>query len=184
MTTSFSPRSDFLRVMTERGFIHQCTDFAGLDQAILERPICAYVGYDATADSLHIGSLISIMMLRWLQKCGGRPIVLMGGATTRVGDPADKDQQRPLLSEAEITANLAGIGRTFSTFLRFGDGGSGAVMVDNLDWLGGLKYLEFLREFGIHFSVNRMLAFDSVRLRLEREQPLSFLEFNYMLMQA
>ncbi|MGH7009519.1 MAG: tyrosine--tRNA ligase, partial [Caulobacteraceae bacterium] len=131
MTTPFSPRSDFLRVMTERGFIHQCTDLGALDEAALAGPLCAYVGYDATADSLHIGNLVSIMMLRWLQKCGGRPIVLMGGATTRVGDPTDKDQQRPLLSEAEITANLAGIGRTFSTFLTFGDGGSQPVMVDN-----------------------------------------------------
>ncbi|HEV2363566.1 MAG TPA: tyrosine--tRNA ligase [Caulobacteraceae bacterium] len=182
--TAFKPKSDFLRVLIERGFVHQCTDFEALDEALTAGPVTAYVGYDATADSLHIGHLISIMMLRWLQTCGHRPIALMGGGTTKVGDPTDKDQQRPLLSDAQIAANLAGIRRTFDRFLTFGDGPTGAVMLDNAEWLEKLGYIEFLREFGVHFSVNRMLAFDSVRLRLEREQPLSFLEFNYMLMQA
>jgi tyrosyl-tRNA synthetase len=180
----FTPRSDFIRVMQERGYIHQCTDLAALDAAAAACPITAYVGYDCTADSLHIGHLISIMMLRWFQKTGHRPIVLMGGGTTKVGDPTDKDQQRPLLTDEVINANLASIRRTFSRFLDFGETGGGAVMVNNADWLEKLGYIEFLREYGVHFTVNRMLAFDSVKLRLEREQPLSFLEFNYMLMQA
>jgi tyrosyl-tRNA synthetase len=180
----FRPRSDFIRVMQERGYIHQCTDLGALDAAAAAGPITAYVGYDCTADSLHIGHLISIMMLRWFQKTGHRPIVLMGGGTTKVGDPTDKDQQRPLLTDAVINANLASIKRTFTRFLSFGETGQGAVMVNNADWLEKLGYIEFLREYGVHFTVNRMLAFDSVKLRLEREQPLSFLEFNYMLMQA
>src|SRR5579863_1038934 len=182
--STFKPKSEFLRVMQTRGYIHQITDAEALDKALTEGVVTAYVGYDATADSLHIGNLISIMMLRWLQKCGHRPIALMGGGTTKVGDPTDKDQQRPLLSDAVIDANLASIKGTFAKFLRFGDGPADAVMVNNADWLEKLGYVEFLREFGVHFSINRMLAFDSVRLRLEREQPLSFLEFNYMLMQA
>jgi tyrosyl-tRNA synthetase len=177
-------RSDFVRVMQERGYLHQCTDLAALDAAAATGRLTAYVGYDATADSLHIGHLISIMMLRWFQKTGHRPIVLMGGGTTKVGDPTDKDQQRPLLADAVINANLASIRRTFSRFLTFGEGGSGALMVNNADWLEKLGYIEFLRDYGVHFTVNRMLSFDSVKLRLEREQPLSFLEFNYMLMQA
>ena len=144
----------------------------------------AYVGYDCTADSLHIGHLISIMMLRWFQRTGHRPITLMGGGTTKVGDPTDKDQQRPLLTDAVINANLASIKGTFEKFLTFGNKPTDAVMVNNADWLEKLGYVEFLREFGVHFTVNRMLAFDSVKLRLEREQPMSFLEFNYMLMQA
>ncbi len=181
---AFRPKSDFLRVMTERGYIHQCTDLAALDEAAAQGPVTAYVGYDCTADSLHIGHLISIMMLRWFQKTGHRPIVLMGGGTTKVGDPTDKDQQRPLLTEAVINANLASIRKTFAKFLDFGDPPTGAVMVNNADWLEKLGYIEFLRDYGVHFTVNRMLAFDSVKLRLEREQPLSFLEFNYMLMQA
>ncbi|HUO12256.1 MAG TPA: tyrosine--tRNA ligase [Caulobacteraceae bacterium] len=180
----FKPKSDFLRVMRDRGYIHQITDAEALDLAFRSGVVSTYVGYDCTADSLHIGSLISIMMLRWLQKCGHRPIALMGGGTTKVGDPTDKDQQRPLLTDAVINANLAGIKGVFQKFLRFGDGPTDAVMVNNADWLEKLGYIEFLREFGVHFSVNRMLAFDSVKLRLEREQPLSFLEFNYMLMQA
>ena len=180
----FQPKSDFLRVMRERGYIHQVTDAEALDAAFRSGVVTTYVGYDCTADSLHIGSLISIMMLRWLQKCGHRPITLMGGGTTKVGDPTDKDQQRPLLTDAVIAANLAGIKGVFQKFLSFGDGPTDAVMVNNADWLEKLGYVEFLREFGVHFSVNRMLAFDSVKLRLEREQPLSFLEFNYMLMQA
>jgi len=179
---TFKPRSEFLRVMLERGFVHQCTDLAALDEAASAGPITAYVGYDCTADSLHIGHLISIMMLRWFQKTGHRPITLMGGGTTKVGDPTDKDQQRPLLTDAVINANLASIQRTFSQFIDFANGA--AIMVNNADWLEKLGYIEFLRDYGVHFTVNRMLAFDSVKLRLEREQPLSFLEFNYMLMQA
>jgi tyrosyl-tRNA synthetase len=186
----FKARSDFVRVMQERGYLHQCTDLAALDAAAAAGAVTAYVGYDCTADSLHIGHLISIMMLRWFQKTGHRPIVLMGGGTTKVGDPTDKDQQRPLLTDAVINANLASIRRTFSRFLSFGETsgsderGLGAIMVNNADWLEKLGYIEFLRDYGVHFTVNRMLAFDSVKLRLEREQPLSFLEFNYMLMQA
>jgi tyrosyl-tRNA synthetase len=181
---AFSPRSEFLQVMRDRGFIHQCTDFASLDAAALAGPVTAYVGYDCTADSLHIGHLISIMMLRWFQKTGHRPIVLMGGGTTKVGDPTDKDQQRPLLTDETINANLASIRRTFDKFLDFEAGPTGALMPNNAEWLETLGYIEFLRDYGVHFTVNRMLAFDSVKLRLEREQPLSFLEFNYMLMQA
>jgi tyrosyl-tRNA synthetase len=183
-STTVAFKSDFLRVLQERGYIHQITDAEALDAALREGIVTAYVGYDATADSLHIGHLISIMMLRWLQKCGGRPITLMGGGTTKVGDPTDKDQQRPLLSDAAINANLASIKGTFEKFLAFGNKPTDAVMVNNADWLEKLGYVEFLREFGVHFSVNRMLAFDSVKLRLERDQPMSFLEFNYMLMQA
>ena len=180
----FKPKSDFLRVMQERGYIHQITDVEALDAALTTGVVTAYVGYDCTADSLHIGHLISIMMLRWFQRTGHRPITLMGGGTTKVGDPTDKDQQRPLLTDAVINANLASIRGTFEKFLRFGDGPADAVMVNNADWLERLGYVEFLREFGVHFTINRMLAFDSVKLRLEREQPMSFLEFNYMLMQA
>jgi tyrosyl-tRNA synthetase len=183
-TSAFKPRSEFLRIMLERGYVHQCTDLEALDAALNAGVVTAYVGYDATADSLHIGHLISIMMLRWLQTCGHRPITLMGGGTTKVGDPTDKDQQRPLLSDAAIAANIAGIRQTFAKFLSFGDGPTDAVMLDNADWLEKFGYVEFLRDYGVHFSVNRMLAFDSVKLRLEREQPMSFLEFNYMLMQA
>ena len=182
--TAFEPRSDFVRVMRARGYIHQCTDLAALDAVAAAGTITAYVGYDCTADSLHIGHLISIMMLRWFQKTGHRPIVLMGGGTTKVGDPTDKDQQRPLLTDQTINANLASIRRTFSKFMTFGADGAGAMMVNNADWLEKLGYIEFLRDYGVHFTINRMLAFDSVKLRLEREQPLSFLEFNYMLMQA
>ncbi|HTX50941.1 MAG TPA: tyrosine--tRNA ligase [Caulobacteraceae bacterium] len=180
----FKPKSDFLRVMRERGYIHQITDAEALDKALTEGVVTTYVGYDCTNDSLHIGHLISIMMLRWLQKCGHRPITLMGGGTTKVGDPTDRDQQRPLLSDAVIDANLASIRKTFAKFLTFGDGPADAIMVNNADWLEKLGYVEFLREYGVHFTINRMLAFDSVKLRLEREQPMSFLEFNYMLMQA
>ena len=181
---TFKPKSDFLRIMQERGYLHQCTDLEALDAALTAGVVTTYVGYDATADSLHIGHLISIMMLRWLQKYGHRPITLMGGGTTKVGDPTDKDQQRPLLSDAVIASNIAGIQKTFAKFLRFGDGPADAVMLNNAEWLERFGYVEFLRDYGVHFSVNRMLAFDSVKLRLEREQPMSFLEFNYMLMQA
>jgi tyrosyl-tRNA synthetase len=183
-TATFKPRSDFLRIMIERGYLHQCTDLEALDAALQAGLVTTYVGYDATADSLHIGHLISIMMLRWLQKTGHRPITLMGGGTTKVGDPTDKDQQRPLLSDAVIASNIAGIQKTFAKFLTFGDSPTDAVMLNNAEWLERFGYVEFLRDYGVHFSVNRMLAFDSVKLRLEREQPMSFLEFNYMLMQA
>jgi tyrosyl-tRNA synthetase len=182
--TDFKPKSDFLRVMQERGYLHQITDPEALDSALRTGVVTAYVGYDCTADSLHIGHLISIMMLRWFQRTGHRPITLMGGGTTKVGDPTDKDQQRPLLTDAVINANLASIKGTFETFLSFGEAPTDAIMVNNADWLEKLGYVEFLREFGVHFTINRMLTFDSVKLRLEREQPLSFLEFNYMLMQA
>ena len=182
--TAFKPKSEFLQVLQERGYIHQCTDLEALDKAASEGVVTAYVGYDCTADSLHIGHLISIMMLRWLQKTGHRPITLMGGGTTKVGDPTDKDKQRPLLTDAQIASNMASIQTTFGKFLSFGDGATDAVMVNNADWLEKLGYVEFLRDYGVHFTINRMLTFDSVKLRLEREQPLTFLEFNYMLMQA
>ena len=180
----FKPKSEFLHVMQQRGYLHQITDADALDAALRAGAVAAYVGYDCTADSLHIGHLISIMMLRWFQRTGHRPITLMGGGTTKVGDPTDKDQQRPLLTDAVINANLASIKGTFQKFLSFGEGSIDAIMVNNADWLEKLGYVEFLREFGVHFTINRMLAFDSVKLRLEREQPMSFLEFNYMLMQA
>ncbi len=181
---SFTPRSDFLRILSERGFLHQCTHWEALDDALGQGPVTAYIGFDATADSLHVGHLLSIMALRWLQKTGHRPIVLMGGGTTRIGDPSFRDSTRPLLDDAQIAANIAGIRRVFDRFLRFGEGPRDAVMVNNADWLDGLGYIPFLRDFGRHFSVNRMLTFDSVRQRLDREQPLTFLEFNYMLLQA
>ena len=177
--------SDFMRTMTSRGFLHQCTDQIGLDQkAVGKQPIAAYIGFDCTADSLHVGSLVQIMMLRWLQKTGHKPIVLMGGGTTKIGDPSGKDEARQLITEDIIKANMAGIKRVFEKFLTFGDGPTDAVMVDNAEWLDQLKYIPLLREVGRHFSVNRMLTMDSVRLRLDREQPLSFLEFNYMVLQA
>ena len=177
--------SDFMRTMTSRGFLHQCTDQIGLDQkAAGKQPIAAYIGFDCTADSLHVGSLVQIMMLRWLQKTGHKPIVLMGGGTTKIGDPSGKDEARQLITEDIIKGNMAGIKRVFEKFLTFGDGPTDAVMVDNADWLDQLKYIPLLREVGRHFSVNRMLTMDSVRLRLDREQPLSFLEFNYMVLQA
>jgi tyrosyl-tRNA synthetase len=178
------PRSDFLREITGRGFLHQCTDLARLDALAENGPIAAYIGFDCTADSLHVGSLVPIMMLRWLQKTGHKPIVLMGGGTTKVGDPSGKDDSRQLLSETQIEANMAGIRRIFDRYLTFGDGPGDALMVNNDAWLGGLRYIDFLRDYGRHFSVNRMLTFDSVRLRLDREHPLSFLEFNYMVLQA
>ncbi|WP_299398920.1 tyrosine--tRNA ligase [Pelagibius sp.] len=179
-----APRSDFLRVLQERGFIHQCTDMEALDQRALEGSVAAYIGFDATSDSLHVGSLVQIMMLRWLQKTGHRPIVLMGGGTTKVGDPSGKDESRQLLSTAQIDANIAGIRRAFENLLSFDDGATGAAMVNNADWLDRLQYIDFLRDIGPHFTINRMLTFDSVKLRLDREQPLTFLEFNYMILQA
>ncbi|WP_366553597.1 tyrosine--tRNA ligase [Aquibaculum sediminis] len=179
-----SPASDFLRTMAARGYIHQCTDMEALDALALKQPVAAYVGYDCTADSLHVGHLLSIMMLRVLQQNGHKPIVLMGGGTSRVGDPSFRDESRPLLTDAEIERNMTSIKRVFAQFLTFGDGPSDAVMVNNADWLDQLHYIDFLRDYGRHFSVNRMLSFDSVKLRLEREQPLTFLEFNYMILQA
>jgi tyrosyl-tRNA synthetase len=184
LTDVFQPRSDFLRVMQERGFIHQCSDFAGLDQKAASGSLVAYIGFDCTAPSLHVGSLVQIMMLHWLQETGGKPVALMGGGTTMVGDPSGKDESRKLLTIAEIEANKAGIRRAFSHFIHFGDGKHDAIMPDNADWLAKLNYIDFLREVGRHFSVNRMLAMDSVKLRLTREQELSFLEFNYMCLQA
>jgi tyrosyl-tRNA synthetase len=178
------PRSDFLREIIGRGFLHQCTDLAGLDARAENGPISAYIGFDCTADSLHVGSLVPIMMLRWLQRTGHKPIVLMGGGTTKIGDPSGKDEARQLLSEDQIQANMAGIRRIFDRYLVFGDGPCDAIMIDNTDWLARLNYVDFLREYGRHFSVNQMLAFDSVKLRLEREQHLSFLEFNYMVLQS
>ena len=176
-------KSDFLQVLAERGYIRQITDPEGLDAAARAGRITAYVGYDCTADSLHIGNLVSIMMLRWLQKTGHRPLPLMGGGTTKIGDPSGRDETRKLLSEADIAHNLAGIRRSFAKFLDF-DGPNGAVMANNADWLDGLLYIPLLRDVGRHFSVNRMLTMDSVKLRLERDQPLSFLEFNYMILQS
>ena len=177
-------RSDFLRTLDERGFIHQISDPAELDAAMGNGGLVAYIGFDATARSLHAGSLVQIMMLRWLQKTGGKPIVLMGGGTTKIGDPTGKDEARKLLNDAQIADNIAGIRQVFAKFLAFGSGKTDAVMVNNDDWLGRLPYIDFLRDYGRHFTINRMLTFDSVKLRLEREQPLTFLEFNYMILQA
>ncbi|HEV2300413.1 MAG TPA: tyrosine--tRNA ligase, partial [Stellaceae bacterium] len=179
-----APRSEFLKTAIERGFVHQCTDAEALDARLSAGVVTAYVGYDCTADSLHVGSLVSIMLLRLFQRCGHKPIVLMGGGTTRIGDPSGKDEARRLLDDSEIARNMAGIRRVFDKFIEFGDGATGAVMVNNADWLDELRYIPFLREIGRHFSVNRMLSQDSVRLRLDRDQPLSFLEFNYMILQA
>jgi tyrosyl-tRNA synthetase len=179
-----NPHSEFLAAAEARGFVHQCTDRDGLDARLAAGRLVGYVGYDCTADSLHVGSLLSIMLLRLFQRCGHKPIVLMGGGTTRIGDPSGKDSARPLLGDAEITGNMEGIRRVFAKFLAFGEGASDAVMVNNADWLDELRTIPFLREVGRHFSVNRMLTQDSVRLRLERDQPLSFLEFNYLVLQA
>jgi tyrosyl-tRNA synthetase len=177
-------KSDFLRTLAERGYIHQQTDAAGLDRRAHSDLVTAYIGFDATADSLHVGSLVQIMLLRRLQQTGHRPIVLMGGGTTKVGDPSGRDETRQLLTDQQINSNIAGIREVFGHFLRFDDSPSGALMVNNDDWLSNLKYIPFLRDVGRHFSINRMLTMDSVKLRLEREQPLTFLEFNYMILQA
>ena len=176
--------SDFLRALSERGYIHQITDAAGLDARAHSGVISAYIGFDATADSLHIGNLVQIMLLRRLQQAGHRPIVLMGGGTTKIGDPSGRDETRQLLTEQQIDANIAGIRATFARFLNFDAGPTGAIMANNDDWLKSLQYIAFLREVGRHFTINRMLTMDSVRMRLEREQPLTFLEFNYMIMQG
>jgi tyrosyl-tRNA synthetase len=179
-----TPRSEFLAAAAARGFIHQCTDNDGLDARLAAGRVVGYVGYDCTADSLHVGSLVSIMLLRLFQRCGHKPIVLMGGGTTKIGDPSGKDTARPLLSDAEIARNKDGIRRVFAKFLTFGEGPTDALMVDNADWLDALRLIPFLRDVGRHFSINRMLTQDSVRLRLDRDQPLSLLEFNYMVLQA
>jgi len=181
---TYHPKSDFIHVMMERGFLADCTDYQGLDDALMQGPRAGYIGFDATASSLHVGSLIQIMMLRWLQKTGHKPITLMGGGTTKVGDPSFRADERPLLSDAAIDANIAGIKAVFASYVDYNDGPTGALMVNNAEWLDNLNYLEFLRDIGRHFSVNRMLAFESVKSRIDREQSLSFLEFNYMILQA
>ena len=179
-----SYNSSLLKLLDERGYIHQVTDAAALDALASKEVVSAYIGFDATASSLHVGSLVQIMMFRRLQQAGHKPIVLMGGGTTKVGDPSGKDESRKLLTNEEINANIAGIRRAFEHFLTFGDGPTDAIMVNNADWLDTLAYIPFLRDVGRHFTINRMLTFDSVRLRLDREQPLTFLEFNYMILQA
>jgi tyrosyl-tRNA synthetase len=181
---TYRPRSDFLGVMIERGYLQDCSDLEGLDRALLEGIVPAYIGYDATARSLHVGHLLNIMMLRWLQRTGHRPITLMGGGTTKVGDPSFRAEERPLLDPAQIDANISSMGAVFARYLDYGGGPTGAIMLNNAEWLDGLNYLDFLREIGRHFSVNRMLSFESVKSRLDREQSLSFLEFNYMILQA
>jgi tyrosyl-tRNA synthetase len=177
-------RSSLLKLLDERGYIHQVTDAAALDALAQKEVVTAYIGFDATAPSLHVGNLVSIMLLRRLQQAGHRPIVLMGGGTTKVGDPSGKDESRKLLSEETIATNIASIRRNFENFLTFGEGPSDAILVNNAEWLVGLKYIDFLREVGRHFTINRMLTFESVKLRLDREQPMTFLEFNYMILQA
>jgi len=184
MSDEFRPSSEFLRTLLDRSFIHQCSDFEGLDAKAKAGELVGYIGFDCTAPSLHVGSLVQIMLLRWLQKTGGKPIALMGGGTTRVGDPSGKDESRKILTLETIEDNKNGIKRAFSRFLAFGEGPKDAIMPDNAEWLKGLNYIDFLREIGRHFSVNRMLAMDSVKARLERDQELSFLEFNYMCLQA
>ena len=178
---TYSPRSDFLHVMQSRGFLADCTDLQGLDETLLKGAQSAYIGFDATARSLHVGSLIQIMMLRWFQKTGHKPITLMGGGTTKVGDPSFRADERPLLDTAAIDANIAGIKQVFAAYI---DYDAGAQMLNNAEWLDDLNYLDFLRDIGRHFSINRMLGFESVKSRLDREQSLSFLEFNYMILQA
>ncbi|PRY94904.1 tyrosyl-tRNA synthetase [Hasllibacter halocynthiae] len=182
--TPYQPRSEFLQVMSQRGFLQDCTDMEALDQALLAGPVTAYIGYDATARSLHVGHLLNVMLLRWWQRTGNRPITLMGGGTTKVGDPSFRSDERPLLDAGAIDANIASMQRVFDRYLDYGDGPAGALMLNNAEWLDGLNYLGFLRDVGRHFSVNRMLSFESVKSRLDREQSLSFLEFNYMILQA
>ncbi|WP_371169663.1 tyrosine--tRNA ligase [Aliiroseovarius sp. 2305UL8-7] len=182
---TYHPKSDFMRVMIERGFLADCTDYQSLDEAFAAGVVPAYIGFDATAKSLHVGSLIQIMMLRWLQKTGHQPITLMGGGTTKVGDPSFRADERPLLTPDQIDDNIAGIKKVFASYIDYdADGPNKALMLNNAEWLDGLNYLDFLRDIGRHFSVNRMLAFESVKSRLDREQSLSFLEFNYMILQA
>ena len=181
---TYHPKSDFLRVMFERGFVADCTDYQALDEALVKGVVPAYIGYDATAASLHVGHLMNIMVLRWLQKTGHRPITLMGGGTTKVGDPSFRSEERPLLTPEKIDQNIAGLKQVFAKYLDYSDAPNGAIMLNNAEWLDQLNYLDFLRDIGRHFSVNRMLSFESVKSRLDREQSLSFLEFNYMILQA
>ena len=181
---TYHPKSKFISVMIERGFLADCTDYQGLDEALSVGIVPGYIGFDATAESLHVGSLIQIMMLRWLQKTGHKPITLMGGGTTKVGDPSFRAEERPLLTEKQIDDNISGIKRVFERYISYDDSPTGALMLNNAEWLDKLNYLEFLRDIGMHFSVNRMLSFDSVKSRIDREQSLSFLEFNYMILQA
>ncbi|MCW9044125.1 MAG: tyrosine--tRNA ligase [Pseudopelagicola sp.] len=181
---TYHPKSDFMTIMIERGFLADCTDYQGLDEALTKGMVTAYIGYDATAQSLHVGHLLNIMMLRWLQKTGHKPITLMGGGTTKVGDPSFRADERPLLTPDQIDQNISGMQQVFAKYLDYGDAGNKAMMLNNAEWLDGLNYLDFLRDIGRHFSVNRMLSFESVKSRLDREQSLSFLEFNYMILQA
>lgn len=181
---TYHPKSDFMHVMFERGFVADCTDYQALDEALIKGVVPAYIGYDATAASLHVGHLMNIMVLRWLQKTGHKPITLMGGGTTKVGDPSFRAEERPLLTPARIDENIAGLKKVFGQYLSYGSGATDAVMLNNAEWLDQLNYLDFLRDIGRHFSVNRMLSFESVKSRLDREQSLSFLEFNYMILQA
>ena len=181
---TYHPKSEFMAVMMQRGFLADCTDYQGLDDALSRGVTPAYIGFDATAKSLHVGSLIQIMMLRWLQKTGHRPITLMGGGTTKVGDPSFRADERPLLTEEQIDSNIAGIKKVFESYISYDDGPTGALMLNNAEWLDNLNYLDFLRDIGRHFSVNRMLSVESVKSRIDREQSLSFLEFNYMILQA
>ncbi|WP_170608799.1 tyrosine--tRNA ligase [Ruegeria arenilitoris] len=181
---NYHPKSDFIATMIERGFLADCTDYQGLDEALISGVQTAYIGYDATAQSLHVGHLMNIMVLRWLQKTGHKPITLMGGGTTKVGDPSFRSDERPLLGPDQIDANIEGMKQVFSKYLSYDDSETGALMLNNAEWLDDLNYLDFLRDIGRHFSVNRMLSFESVKSRLDREQSLSFLEFNYMILQA
>jgi tyrosyl-tRNA synthetase len=181
---TYHPKSEFMAVMMQRGFLADCTDYQGLDEALSIGVTPAYIGFDATAKSLHVGSLIQIMMLRWLQKTGHKPITLMGGGTTKVGDPSFRADERPLLTDIQIDDNIAGIKRVFENYINYDDSPTGALMLNNAEWLDNLNYLDFLRDIGRHFSVNRMLSFESVKSRIDREQSLSFLEFNYMILQA
>jgi len=181
---TYHPKSDFMAVMMQRGFLADCTDYQGLDEALTKGVVPGYIGFDATAKSLHVGSLIQIMMLHWLQKTGHKPITLMGGGTTKVGDPSFRADERPLLTPAQIDDNISGIQKVFAKYISYDDGPTGALMLNNAEWLDSLNYLDFLRDIGRHFSVNRMLSFESVKSRLDREQSLSFLEFNYMILQA
>jgi len=182
--SAYKAQSEFIKVMTERGFLHSCTNIEELDRQMKNGVVTAYLGFDATAPSLHVGSLLQIMILRHLQKCGHKPIVLLGGGTTKVGDPTGKDASRKMLSNEDIQSNIRGIQQAFDKFITFGTGATDATLVNNDDWLSAVKYLDFLRDFGPMFTINRMLAFDSVKLRLARENPLTFLEFNYMILQA
>jgi tyrosyl-tRNA synthetase len=181
---TYHPKSEFLREIIARGFLADCTDVQGLDEALIKGPVTCYIGYDATAKSLHVGHLLNIMLLRWWQKSGHRPITLMGGGTTKVGDPSGRSDERPLLDAAAIDANIEGMNRVFARYLSYDASATGALMLNNAQWLDGLNYLDFLRDIGRHFSVNRMLSFESVKTRLASEQSLSFLEFNYMILQA